>query len=54
MSKSWRKKLIDSGLQLTDTQVKVLKYGPKGKTQTNVLQRMKRLFREKIETIRKV
>ena len=54
MSKSWRKRLIDSGLPLTDTQVKVLKYGPKGRSQTNVLQKMKRLYQDKIETIRKV
>ena len=54
MSKSWRKRLIDSGLPLTDIQIKVLKYGSKGKSQTNVLQRMKKLFNDKIQTIRKI
>ena len=45
---------MDSGLPLTRTQLKVLKYGPKGLSQANILGAMKKLYHNKIETIRKV
>ena len=36
MSKSWRKRLLDSGLELSDRHIRVLKHGPKGHRDRNV------------------
>jgi len=54
MSKSWRKKLLDSGLELNQTCIKVLKHGPKGLSEAWILGAMKKLYRDKVERIRKV
>lgn len=54
MSKSWRKRLLDSGLELSERHVKVLKFGPKGHRDRNTLSKMRRVFKEKVEKIRKV
>ena len=54
MSKSWRKRLLDSGLELSDRHIRVLKHGPKGHRDRNVMSKMRRVYREKIERIRKV
>jgi len=54
MSKSWRKRLLDSGLELSDRHIRVLKHGPKGHRDRNVMSKMRRVFKEKVERIRKV
>ena len=54
MSKSWRKRLLDSGLELSQKHIRVLKHGPKGHEDRNVMSKMRRVFKERIETIRKV
>ncbi len=54
MSKSWRKRLLDSGLELSERNIKVLKYGAKGHKDRNTLSKMRRAFKEKVERIRKV
>lgn len=54
MSKSWRKRLLDSGLELTDRHIRVLKHGPSGPSDRNVMSKMKRFYKEKIERIRRV
>ena len=54
MSKSWRKRLLDSGLELSDRHMRVLKHGAKGHKDRNTLSKMRRVFKEKVERIRKV
>ena len=54
MSKSWRKRLLDSGLELNDTCIRVLKHGPKGLSESWILGAMKKLYRTKVERFRKV
>ena len=54
MSKSWRKRLLDSGLELSDRHIRVLKHGPDGPKDRNVMAKMKRFYKEKIEKVRKV
>ena len=54
MSKSWRKRLLDSGLELNDKCIRVLKHGPKGLSESWILGAMKKLYRNKVERIRKV
>ena len=54
MSKSWRKRLLDSGLELTERHIKVLKHGPTGTKDRNVMSKMKRFYKEKIEKFRRI
>ena len=54
MARSWRKHLLDSGYPLTEEEIKVLKYGPQGPWQTNKLQKLKSIYKEKIINTRKV
>lgn len=54
VSESWRKRLLDSGLVVKEKYIKVLLHGPKGHKDRNVLSKMRRLFKEKVERIRKV
>ena len=54
MSKSWRTRLLESGLVLKDKYIRVLKHGPKGHKDRNVMSKMRRVFKEKVERIRKV
>ena len=54
MSKSWRKRLLDSGLELSERSIKVLKHGPHGHKDRNVMAKMRRVFKERIENFRKV
>ena len=54
MTKSWRTRLLESGLDLKEKYIRVLKHGPKGHKDRNVLSKMKRVFKDKVERIRKV